>query len=54
MKQFEKDGHKIFLGDALSILENSIDNNSVDLLFIDPPYNIGKVFGENKEKWNSD
>ncbi len=54
MKQFEKDGHKIFLGDALSILENSIDDSSVDLLFIDPPYNIGKVFGENKEKWNSE
>lgn len=26
MKQFEKDGHKIFLGDALSILENNINN----------------------------
>ena len=50
----EKDGHKLFLGDALNILENDIEDNSVDLIFVDPPYNIGKMFGKNREKWDSE
>jgi len=51
MKCEEKNGHKIFLGDSLNILKNNIEDNSVDLIFVDPPYNIGKIFGKNKEKW---
>ena len=36
-------------------LENlsKIADNSIDLIFADPPYNIGKDFGNNKDKWNS-
>lgn len=30
-----------------------IDDNSIDLIFADPPYNIGKNFGNNIDKWNS-
>ena len=39
----------------VNCLENSskIADNSIDLIFADPPYNIGKDFGNNKDKWNS-
>lgn len=36
--------------DSLSILK-MIKNNSVDLIFADPPYNIGKDFGNDSDKW---
>lgn len=42
----------IILGDSIQILK-SIKDKSVDLIFADPPYNIGKDFGNNKDKWNS-
>jgi len=54
MEIAEKDGHKIYLGNALNILKNEIKNESIDLIFVDPPYNIGKVFGANKENWKTD
>lgn len=45
--------HVIFHGDALEILGGDVKENSVDLIFIDPPYNIGKEFNGHKDKWNS-
>jgi len=54
MKCEEKNGHKIFLGDSLDILKNNIEDNSIDLIFADPPYNIGKIFGKNKEEWDTE
>lgn len=42
--------HKIIYGDALEGLK-SLADNSVDLIFADPPYNIGKNFNGNIEKW---
>ena len=53
-KMFEKDGHKIFWGDALQVLSEEISDNSIDLIFADPPYNIGKSFNGRKDRWNSD
>jgi site-specific DNA-methyltransferase (adenine-specific) len=50
----EKSGHKIIIGDAIEALSDSIDNSSVDLIFIDPPYNIGKNFSGLRDKWKSD
>jgi site-specific DNA-methyltransferase (adenine-specific) len=44
MKIFEKEGHKIIWGNALDILTEEIKNRSIDLIFADPPYNIGKSF----------
>ena len=32
---------------------STIPNNSVDLIFIDPPYNIGKRFDSTVDKWAS-
>jgi len=54
MDKFENGNHKIFWGDAIEVLENQIADNSIDLIFADPPYNIGKSFNGYKEKWSSD
>jgi adenine-specific DNA-methyltransferase len=51
---FEKNGHKILWGDTLEVLATEIRDNSIDLIFADPPYNIGKNFNGRKDKWNSD
>lgn len=54
MKPQQKDGHSIYQGDSLEVLKNEIDDNSIDLIFADPPYNIGKKFGDFHDKWPSD
>jgi site-specific DNA-methyltransferase (adenine-specific) len=51
---FRDEHHSIYQGDALDVLSNCISDNSVDLLFLDPPYNIGKQFGEFVDKWASE
>lgn len=42
----------ILLGDSLKILK-SIRAKTVNLIFADPPYNIGKDFGNNFDKWET-
>ncbi|GFN34644.1 adenine-specific DNA-methyltransferase [Tepidimicrobium xylanilyticum] len=37
--------------DSLEVLRK-IKDNSIDLIFADPPYNLGKDFGNNSDKWN--
>jgi site-specific DNA-methyltransferase (adenine-specific) len=54
MSKYEKDEHTIFHGDALEIMKNEIPDESVDLVFVDPPYNIGKKFADFYDKWPSD
>jgi site-specific DNA-methyltransferase (adenine-specific) len=49
---FEQKGHKLINSDVFHGL-NLIPNNSVDLIFIDPPYNIGKNFNTTKDKWKT-
>ncbi|PIX32671.1 MAG: adenine-specific DNA-methyltransferase [Bacteroidetes bacterium CG_4_8_14_3_um_filter_31_14] len=44
------DKHKIIHGDVLEALLE-LPDNSVDLIFADPPYNIGKNFNGHIEKW---
>lgn len=46
--------HKIINGDSLKVLKDFVDDNSIDLIFIDPPYNIGKNFNGHKDKWDKD
>lgn len=46
--------YKIIHGDAIEALTNEIEDNSVDLIFADPPYNIGKDFAGCKDKWETD
>lgn len=54
MEIFEKQNHKIILGDAIKALSKNVEDNSVDLIFADPPYNIGKNFNGRKDKWAND
>jgi adenine-specific DNA-methyltransferase len=53
-RRFERDGQTILWGDALEVLAGEIENASIDLVFADPPYNIGKRFGESRDTWPSD
>ncbi|MCS7036039.1 MAG: adenine-specific DNA-methyltransferase [Saprospiraceae bacterium] len=43
----------IIHGDALEALQ-TLPDGSVDLIFADPPYNIGKSFHGQKDKWPSE
>jgi len=54
MKLFENNGHAIIWGDAVEALTTEIPDRSVDLVFADPPYNIGKNFNGRKDRWPSD
>ncbi|KAA6204467.1 MAG: adenine-specific DNA-methyltransferase [Candidatus Tokpelaia sp.] len=44
---------KIYHADCLIALDD-IDNESIDLIFADPPYNLGKKFGNFTDIWDTD
>lgn len=50
---YSSDRHKIIHGDVLTAIK-TIETESVDLIFADPPYNIGKDFDGLKEQWLED
>lgn len=52
-ESFTDGSHTIYHADALEVLER-IPDESVDLIFVDPPYNIGKNFAGRKDKWKTD
>lgn len=54
MEEFGNIDHKIYQGDVIEVLKNKIKDNSIDLIFIDPPYNIGKDFNGLMDKWEND
>lgn len=54
MEVFENEAHKIILGDCVEVLSDYIQDGTIDLIFADPPYNIGKNFNGRKDKWESD
>lgn len=54
MRIFKQNGHSVVEGDVFEGLEASVPDGTADLIFADPPYNIGKVFNGKKEKWDSD
>lgn len=41
----------VMLGDSLQFLK-AMKDSSVDLVFTDPPYNLGKDFGKGKDRWD--
>jgi adenine-specific DNA-methyltransferase len=45
--------YKIIHGDALDALR-TLPDSSVNLIFADPPYNIGKNFNGHIEKWETE
>ena len=54
MEIFKSDSHMVIMGDAVKALAHEIPEASVDLIFVDPPYNIGKNFNGRKDKWESE
>jgi len=54
MIKYNQDNHTIYQGDAIQILKNDISDSSIDLIFVDPPYNIGKNFNGLIDKWATD
>jgi len=54
VRKFENENHKILFGDAITLLQDEVQDNSVDLIFADPPYNIGKNFSGKMDKWDKD
>lgn len=42
----------VILGDSLSVMKQ-IKDKTINLIFADAPYNIGKDFGNNIDKWDS-
>jgi site-specific DNA-methyltransferase (adenine-specific) len=54
MEIFNRDDDVIYYGDAIEVLSSNIPGSSIDLIFTDPPYNIGKNFNGRKDKWESE
>ena len=54
INSYNKDGHIIHNGDVIEVLKTKVEDKSVDLIFIDPPYNIGKNFNGRKDSWKVD
>ena len=52
METYQNETDCIHHGDCLDVL-SSIEDESVDLIFADPPYNIGKKFVNFVDKWPS-
>lgn len=50
---FRSESSIIYHGNCLDVLR-SIEDNSIDLIFVDPPYNIGKQFGTFKDSWKNE
>ncbi|HAO6553171.1 methyltransferase [Listeria monocytogenes] len=46
------DNSIVLLGDSIELMK-SMSTNSIDLIFADEPYNIGKDFGNNQDAWES-
>ena len=54
MKTFSDGSTTIFHGDCLEVMQASVPDGKIALIFADPPYNIGKTFGQFKDQWPSD
>ncbi len=54
MEIFTKNDQTIIWGDAIEVLQSKVNDNEVNLIFCDPPYNIGKNFNGRKDKWETD
>ncbi len=54
MKILQNDLSQIILGTAEQVLNDHVEDNSIDLIFADPPYNIGKSFHGFHDKWPSE
>lgn len=51
---YEANGATVVHGDALDLLDAVVGDSKVNLIFADPPYNIGKRFSSFRDRWESD
>lgn len=51
-EEVHNDNSMAILGDSIDVLKQ-IKDKSINLIFADAPYNIGKDFGNNSDKWES-
>jgi adenine-specific DNA-methyltransferase len=51
---FRTETTTVYWGETIQILRNCIPDQSIDLIFADPPYNIGKQFGKFRDRWDTD
>ena len=54
MEYFVSDNCEIYAGNALNVLRSDVPDGSANLVFADPPYNIGKRLNNFIDKWPSD
>jgi len=54
IKEFKKGNATIIWGESLEALRDRVPNESMNLIFADPPYNIGKKFSNFLDSWPSD
>ena len=54
MNIFQNELCHVINGNTDEVLDSHVPNSSVDLIFVDPPYNIGKQFSNFYDKWLSD
>ncbi|MGK5092337.1 adenine-specific DNA-methyltransferase [Deltaproteobacteria bacterium TL4] len=54
MQKYASENETIYFGNALDVLEHHIPDESIDLIFADPPYNLGKNFSNFNDHWPSD
>ena len=53
IRRFQRGHVQVYWGDALEVLSEHVADCSIDLIFADPPYNIGKNFSRFVDKWQS-
>jgi len=53
MKVYQNENATIYHANCLDALRH-IQDDSIDLVFADPPYNIGKQYGDFKDSWSSE
>ncbi|MCP4352192.1 MAG: adenine-specific DNA-methyltransferase [Desulfobacterales bacterium] len=51
---FKNEFTQVILGNTEKVLDSHVTDTSVDLIFADPPYNIGKKFADFHDKWPDD
>ena len=44
-------GNWLYCGDCLDVMRASIADQSVDLIYLDPPFNTGRDFGHFDDRW---
>src|SRR4051812_19987882 len=50
-REFGTPACRVICGDTLEVLDGAVPDGGVDLVFADPPYNLGKRFGASPDSW---